>query len=118
MRSFSSGKVVSVSGIDGAVPPVSRAAVFFAESDADWIWNVNGRMSSASFASVSDDSGLSSVFACATALSMIFDRFVSARVITGTDASYIEYAMLSSKNVFWRVEGTPDSHRPQDLKTR
>src|SRR6185437_91147 len=52
IRSFNWGKVVSVSGIDGASTPASRAAPPLAASLASCTWRVNGCMSGSSRASV------------------------------------------------------------------
>ncbi len=81
-RAFSSAKLVSVSGIEGASIPVSRATADLAVSDDIWIWPENGLMSGASRASTSAFSSLPS----ATALSIQACILVRAAVNTGADA--------------------------------
>ena len=44
IRSFSSGKVFSTSGMEGASTPASRAAPLLAASLANWIWRVKFAM--------------------------------------------------------------------------
>ncbi len=80
MRSFSSGKVVSVSGIEGGSTPARRAPPDLAASLANWIWRVKAAMPCPRLASVKVVSGTFSSAAKVSALSRKWLRFCSERM--------------------------------------
>src|SRR5665213_1539151 len=93
IRAWSSGKVVSVSAKLGASPPVRRAAAPLAESEAIWTWRLRGCMSGARRAPISTAGSIFRASAEAAPFSRMAERLRRVRIITGTQASYIEIGM-------------------------
>src|SRR5450755_1143981 len=92
-RSFSSAKVVSLSGYFGGSTAASRETNPLQLSDTIWTCRPNGNISGYRRAPTSTDGSIFSLSACSLPFSSTAVRLCNARTSTGTTASWIDRLM-------------------------